>query len=95
MTRLLRPSSRFRKDLFREARGEYRKIVASGGRLDEAIEILALDGELDPRYKDHGMTNLPGVRNCHVTPDLILLYGQDTHGLLDLYRLGTHSELGI
>ncbi len=95
MTRLLRPASRFKKDLSRETRGEYRKIAAAGGRLDDVIEVLARDGQLDPRHKDHSMTNLPGVRDCHVTPDLIPLYGQDTDGLLDLYRLGTHSELGI
>lgn len=93
--RTLSPSTQFAKDLAREQRGEYRKIVKDGGRLDQVIEQLANDQPLPIRHRDHAMTGMDGVRNCHVAPDLILLYGKPNPRDLDLYRLGTHSELGI
>ncbi len=93
--RELRPSTKFSKDIARESHGEYRAIVAEGGRLDIVIGTLAKDEPLSVRYKDHAMTNMSGVRDCHVAPDLVLLYGRDDVGVLDLYRLGTHSQLGI
>ena len=93
--RELRPSTKFNKDIARENHGEYRAFVVDGGRLDDVIETLARDEPLSDRYRDHAMTNMTGVRNCHVAPDLVLLYGRDDVGVLDLYRLGTHSQLGI
>ncbi|MXZ90986.1 MAG: hypothetical protein F4W95_11600 [Chloroflexi bacterium] len=35
------------------------------------------------------------MRNCHIKPDLVLLYSKATAGELRLTRLGSHSELGI
>ena len=34
-------------------------------------------------------------RNCHIRPDLILIYRKPNATDLDLIRLGSHSELGI
>jgi mRNA interferase YafQ len=93
--RELRPSTKFNKDIARESQGEYREFVVEAGRLDNVIEALARDEPLSERYRDHPMSNMTGVRNCHVAPDLVLLYGRDDVGVLDLYRLGTHSQLGL
>ena len=34
-------------------------------------------------------------RDCHVRPDLILIYRKPDAEHLDLVRLGSHSELGL
>jgi mRNA interferase YafQ len=34
-------------------------------------------------------------RDCHVKPDLVLIYRLTNDDILQLVRLGSHSELGI
>ena len=34
-----------------------------------------------------------GYRDCHLKPDLVLIYGKPDADTLDLVRLGSHSEL--
>jgi mRNA interferase YafQ len=34
-------------------------------------------------------------RDCHVKPDLVLIYRKVGEDTLQLVRLGSHSELGI
>jgi mRNA interferase YafQ len=34
-------------------------------------------------------------RNCHIKPDLILIYRKPDDNSLELVRLGSHSELGL
>lgn len=47
------------------------------------------------KYKDHALTgNLADLRDCHIKPDLILLYRLDGNDL-QLVRLGSHSELKL
>jgi len=56
---------------------------------------LAVDQELDPKWKDHNLTGeLAGFRECHLRPDLLLVYAktEDTPSLI-LMRIGSHSEL--
>lgn len=38
-------------------------------------------------WKDH--------RDCHVKPDLVLIYRKPDDRVLPLVRLGSHSELGL
>jgi len=60
------------------------------------IEVLykLLNGEELPRkYKDHSLKgNLRDYRECHIKPDLLLVYkiNADT---LELVDIGTHSYL--
>ena len=50
---------------------------------------------LPTKYRDHALTgNLKGIRDCHIKPDLILLYRLEAENVT-LIRLGSHSELGI
>lgn len=45
------------------------------------------------RNRDHGLSgNWTGFRECHVKPDLLLIY-EKPEGVLRLVRLGSHSEL--
>ncbi|MDK4564251.1 type II toxin-antitoxin system YafQ family toxin [Kingella kingae] len=45
------------------------------------------------KYRDHALKGeFAGFRDCHVKPDLVLIY-RDNGELLELHRLDTHSEV--
>jgi mRNA interferase YafQ len=47
-----------------------------------------------PSQPRHALTgNWAGYRECHVRPDLLLIYGKPDDGTLRLVRLGSHSDL--
>lgn len=86
----VRPTARFQKDLKRAQRRGYDISL-----LTEVIKKLA-DGEpLPERNRDHALTgDYAGCRECHVTPDWLLIYEIDGGALiLYLTRTGTHSDL--
>ena len=60
------------------------------------IEVLykLLNGEELPRkYKDHSLKgNLRDYRECHIKPDLLLVY-KINGDILELVDIGTHSYL--
>ena len=51
--------------------------------MPERLRDHALIGE----WKDH--------RDCHIRPDLVLIYRKPDDLSLELVRLGSHSELGL
>lgn len=59
------------------------------------IELLANGMKLDEKYKDHLLTgDYGGFRECHITPDWLLVYQyREQELLLLLSRTGTHSSL--
>ena len=63
--------------------------------LDEVIKILVSGEKLPPKYKDHPLFgNYSGLRECHLTPDWLLVYEIDNDTLiLYLTRTGTHSDI--
>ncbi len=84
--------NRFRRDYKRESKGQHRLTLAS----DLATVVAALAGDvlLEPRYEDHPLGfSWNGYRDCHIKPDLILIYRKSDDGRLLLARLGSHSEL--
>ena len=45
---------------------------------------------------DHALTgDWKDYRDCHVKPDLVLIYQKPDSATLRLVRLGSHSELGL
>ena len=86
----IRPSGKFQKDVKRMQKRGYNLSL-----LTEVLKLLA-DGEpLPAKYKDHNLTgNFKGCRECHITPDWLLIY-EVSNGDLILYltRTGTHSDL--
>jgi len=61
----------------------------------EILRSLAADEPLDARYRDHALTGeWKDHRDCHVKPDLVLIYRKPDEDTLQLVRLGSHSELG-
>lgn len=61
----------------------------------EVFTCLTTVQPLPPKYKDHKLTgNLDGWRDCHVKPDLVLIYRITDEGkTLELLRLNSHSEV--
>ncbi|MDP8162077.1 type II toxin-antitoxin system YafQ family toxin [Pasteurella skyensis] len=61
----------------------------------EVLSCLLNDKPLPEKYKDHKLTgNLKDLRDCHIKPDLVLLY-RLCESEIELIRLGSHSEIGI
>lgn len=66
-------------------------------KLREVVEILANNGKLDRKYKDHQLVNTSKFKNCrecHIEPDWLLVYRIDNNELiLVLIETGSHSDL--
>ena len=85
-------STAFNRDYKRETKGRH------GAKLDDALkpllQALATDQPLDARYRAHELSgDWGGYRECHVKPDLLLIYRKVGSDTLRLARLGSHSEL--
>ena len=62
----------------------------------EALWKLANDEPLPERFCDHPLTGeWKDFRDCHIRPDLILIYCKPNPASLQLVRLGSHSELAL
>lgn len=83
-------SSKFKKD--------YKTILKRGYNptlLTDVLELLCAEQPLPPKYNDHPLSgNYKGHRECHITPDWLLIYKIQQNILtLTLTRTGTHSDL--
>ena len=74
----------------------FKKIKLTDDEESNYIEIiynLLNDKELETKYKDHQLKgNLQEFRECHIKPDLLLMYKID-NDVLELVNIGSHSEL--
>ena len=60
------------------------------------LEFLCLDKLLADKHRDHQLTgNWRDHRDCHIRPDLVLLYRLPNEHTIQLVRLGSHSELNL
>jgi mRNA interferase YafQ len=85
-------SSLFKRDYKREAKGRHRATLDDG--LVPVLAKLADDLALEPKHRDHELSGeWNGYRECHVRPDLLLIYKKPDKDTLQLARLGSHSEL--
>ena len=64
-------------------------------KIKEAIDILQKGEQLPDRYRDHALVgNWIGHRECHILPDLLLIYRIiDDILILELVDTGTHSDM--
>ncbi|HEB9328878.1 TPA: type II toxin-antitoxin system YafQ family toxin [Campylobacter coli] len=63
--------------------------------IDEVVEKLSNDEILESKYKDHALNgNYIGFRECHIKPDLLLVY-RKIDEVLELYlaNLGNHNSI--
>jgi len=90
--RTIERSSAFKRDYKRETKGRYRTTLSDELKL--VLLALVNDQTLDAKFRDHDLTgDWTGYRECHVKPDLLLIYRKSEPDLLRLARLGSHSEL--
>ncbi len=90
----IRRTAAFKRDYKREKRGRFRKTLDA--ELKRVIIELTADRPLDPRNRDHSLAGpWKDHRDCHIRPELVLIYRKPDSVHLDLIRLGSHSELGL
>jgi mRNA interferase YafQ len=75
---------------------DYRKRARDAGLddlLGQIIDLLVAGRPLEPKFRDHPLKGgFAGCRECHLRPDLLLIYIQSATEL-KLVRLGSHSGL--
>lgn len=92
--RTIEPTTAFRRDFKREGKGPHRGALHTDFR--QIIEVLAADIPLEARHRDHALTGQwKDYRDCHVKPDLVLIYRLIGEDRLILARLGSHSQLDL
>jgi len=85
-------TAKFRKDYKREAKGQHRATLDAD--LLAALSFLATDRALPERFHDHPLSGeYTSHRECHLKPDLLLIYKKPDDQTLRLVRVGSHSEL--
>lgn len=92
--RTIKHTTKFRRDYKRE------KLKRHGVTLDsdllKVVELLIVDERLPNQMRDHPLVgNWKDHRDCHIKPDLVLIYRKIEPDILELVRLGSHSELGF
>jgi mRNA interferase YafQ len=89
--REIEETSRFKKS--------FKKIINHKSFKLDVFELvifsLVNDIPLEIKYKDHALKgSFLGVRECHISPDMLLLYQKDKDKLsLYLIDIGSHSNL--
>lgn len=81
-------SKQFKKDFKKINKDD--KII-----LKNIVDKLANDETLEAKYKDHALKgNYIGFRECHIKPDLLLIY-RKRDDILELYLaiLGNHNNI--
>ena len=87
--RTIERSSAFKRDYKR-----VKTIPKIEALLTTVLTLLLSDQPLPTHNRDHDLSgNWSGYRECHIKPDLLLIYGKPDNKLLRLVRIGSHSEL--
>ena len=77
-------------------RRSFKKQKLSDEEESSYVDVLfkLLNGiELEKKYKDHQLKgNMKEFRECHIKPDLLLMYGI-IDDVLELVNIGSHSEI--
>ena len=92
--RTIEQTGQFRRDYKREAKGPHRQTLQSD--FVAIATASANDQPLAEKHRDHALTgDWQDHRDCHVRPNLVLIYRKPNAAVLQLVRLGSHSELGL
>ena len=87
-------TNRFMRDFRRELKGRHGRLLDD--LLSDVLPILQADMPLADRHRDHALTgDWADHRDCHLRPDLVLIYAKPDFATLRLVRLGSHSELRL
>ena len=92
--RTINQTGQFKRDLKRAAKGPHRAALVM--EFTEIVRALATDQPLAEKHRDHALSgDWKDYRDCHIKPDLVLIYRKPDDDVLQLVRLGSHSELGL
>jgi mRNA interferase YafQ len=82
----------FRKDFKREKKGQHRPEIDS--IVSNVVSLLVEDKPLPEKHREHALAgDWHDHRECHLKPDLLLIYRKPDADTLQLVRMGSHSEL--
>ncbi|MFC2304656.1 type II toxin-antitoxin system YafQ family toxin [Cardiobacterium hominis] len=85
--RTLYPTTQFRRDV----KKQWAELITPDWVT--VIYCLMNGHDIPKKYRDHALSGeWSGFRECHIKPDLLLIYETDEH-TVQLVRLGSHSEL--
>ncbi len=91
--RAIERSSAFKKDFKRVKNTPYHRKDLDALLVD-ILTLLVSDRPLPDSNRDHPLSGQwGGYRDCHLKPDLVLIYSKPDAHTLRLARLGSHSEL--
>lgn len=81
-------TARFERDFAKRIAG-----TPLDGEFEALLNLLVSGAALPAKYRDHPLKgDRAGVRDCHLRPDIVLLYSR-SENLLKLVRIGTHADL--
>jgi len=84
----------FKRDYKRETKGQHRTTLETD--LIDVLTLLLKNELLPGKHHDHALAGeWKDHRDCHIKPDLVLIYRKSYEEVLQLVRLGSHSELGL
>ncbi|NOU11383.1 MAG: type II toxin-antitoxin system YafQ family toxin [Nitrospira sp.] len=91
--RTIERATAFKRD-FKRVKATPRHSKDIDALLSAVLEKLVADHALPRSTRDHELSgNWKGYRECHLKPDLLLMYRKPDADTLRLVRLGSHSEL--
>jgi mRNA interferase YafQ len=91
--RTIERSSAFKRD-YKRAKATPRHGKDVDSLVSIVLALLLSDRALPENNRDHALIGeWVGYRECHIKPDLLLIYRKPNAGTLRLARLGSHSEL--
>lgn len=94
MKRTISYTKQFKRDYNREKKSGHHKKLDKD--LITIVDLLVLDKPLPRKHFDHPLIGeWRDHRDCHIKPDLILIYRKPDAETLELVRLGSHSELSL
>lgn len=85
------PNNQYKKSFRKLVRTAHFPVV----ELEKVIDILRAGLQLPQKYRDHKLKGeFDGCRECHIKPDLLLVYRiKDRELILLLLDIGSHSYL--
>lgn len=91
--RVIERSSAFKRD-FKRVKAAPRHAKDMDALLSTVLMELLADRTLSANLRDHALAgDWAGYRECHLKPDLLLIYRKPDQDTLRLARLGSHSDL--
>ena len=91
--RTIERSSAFKRD-YKRVKATPRHGKDMDSLVSTVVGLLLADQALPESNRDHALSgDWTGYRECHIKPDLLLIYRKPDADTLRLARLGSHSEL--